>query len=367
MLKTSLFSDPPRTHASPLLSRRSFIASTAAAGSTVALGVGAPLGALAAAKFPAVVNYAQIGEGKAEPGAVLRYDLGGIDLSKSLGGAKIEWKSGFPASLPVIEAMRAGAIDFSFITSTALIYAIGGKVPICPLVSYPLPSDEVDILVYPDSGIKSIRDLKGKRVADMRGTTSTYSLVKSLEAAGMTLADIQYVNLPVPDAAAAFANKRVDAWIIWQPGGELTRRRVGATTLPNVKTYDYAFFVASEKFASEYPEAAAILARTARDAQRLIEAKPDEVVAKFNDLGAFGSNKMEQQVYVDLVKANRLSFSGAGQLNIVDEKTATDIQALADSFHALKIYPEKIKVKEWLTDKRFDSIRRVVSQELSKA
>jgi sulfonate transport system substrate-binding protein len=357
------FSHPP----APSLSRRGFVATATIAGGAAAMGLGMPLAVRAAPKFPGVVNYAQIGEGKAEPGAVLRYNMGGFDLSKSLGGAKIDWKPGFPASLPVVEAMRAGAIDFSFVTSTALIYAIGGNVPIVPLVSYPLPANEVDILVYPDSGIKTIQDLKGKRVADHRGTTSTYSLVRSLEAAGMTLADIQYVNLPGPDAASAFANKRVDAWITWQPGAELNVRRLNATTLPNVKTYDYAFFVATEKFANEYPEAAAILARTARDAQRYIEAKPDEVVAKFGELGGFGSNKLEQQVYLDLVKSSRLSFSGAGQLNLVDEKTASDIQSLADSFYALKIYPAKINVKDWMMDKRFESVRRVVAQELAKS
>lgn len=344
------------------LSRRSLL--TAAAGGAV---LGAVPGlSLAQSKMPASIRYALIGEGKAEPGTVLRYGIGGMNPSRDLGGAKIDWRPGFPATLPIIEAIRGGAIDFSFATSTAMIYAVGGKVPVVPLGVYPLPSDTCYLLVHADSGMKTVQDLKGKRVADHRGTTGTYALVRTLEAAGMKLSDIQYVNLAAPDAEAAFANKRIDAWMSWQPTMELARRRYNATMLAGVKTYDYGFFVAREQFAKDHPEAVAILLRNVRDAQRQLEAKPEEVVGQFQKLGGFGNNPMEHDVYLYLAKNRLLSYSGAGDLKPVDENTANEVQRLADSFHELKIYPEKIKIKEWLMTATPQNVRDAVAAELRR-
>ncbi|MDV6271218.1 NrtA/SsuA/CpmA family ABC transporter substrate-binding protein [Rhodococcus globerulus] len=310
------------------------------------------------------VRYAMIGDGKAEPATILRNNLGGFDIGADL-GVPVEWPSGFPASLPVMEAIKAGSVDFSFATATAVIYAIGGGVPIVPLVSYPLPTNEVDILVPQGSDIKSAANLKGRKVADHRGTTGTYSLVKYLETAGLTLDDIEYVNLPAADAEAAFAEGKVDAWISWQPTIELARRKHNAVALADVKTYDYAFFVASENFAFGHPDVAAELVRNVRDAQRWIEANPEVAVGQFAELGGFGDSTLEEQVYLDLVKARRLSYSGAGEFTAVDAAAISGTQDLADNFHRLGVYPEQVDVTTWLQDSRFDSIKSTVNTALA--
>ncbi|NCL72650.1 MULTISPECIES: NrtA/SsuA/CpmA family ABC transporter substrate-binding protein [Rhodococcus] len=319
-----------------------------------------------AAKALTEVRYALIGDGKAEPGTVLSHNLGGFDLASDL-GVPVTYPSGFPASLPVMEAIKAGSVDFSFATATAVIYAIGGNVPVVPLVSYPLPSNEVDILVPKGSDIKSAADLRGRRIADHQGTTGTYSLVKYLDSAGLTIDDVDYVNLTAADAEAAFAQGKVDAWINWQPTIELARRKHNAATLPGVKTYDYAFFVASEDFAFDHPEVAATLARNVRDAQRWVEANPETAVDEFTALGGFGDSTLERDVYLDLVKARRLSYSGAGQFTAVDEGAIAGTQDLADNFHRLGVYPEPVDVQTWLSDSRFDSVRAAVAAELAQA
>ncbi|MGW0177280.1 NrtA/SsuA/CpmA family ABC transporter substrate-binding protein [Rhodococcus sp. NPDC003322] len=353
----------------PALNRRGFLKATGAGllGLTALSLAGCGTDAAASEGGPLTeVRYALIGDGNTEPGAVLRNGLGGFDLSADLGGVPVQWPSGFPASLPVMEAIKSGSVDFSFATATAVIYAIGGGVPIVPLVAYPLPSDEVEVLVPQGSTIKSAADLKGRRVADHRGTTGTYSLVKYLESAGLTMDDIEYVNLTAADAEAAFAQGKVDAWITWQPTAELAKRKHNAATLPDVKTYDYAFFVASESFADNHPQEAATLVRNVRDAQRWIEANPEAAVAEFTRLGGFAGSELEAQVYLDLVKSGRLSYSGAGQFTSVDANAITGTQDLADNFHRLGIYPDQVDVTSWLQDPRFDSIKSIIDQELSK-
>src|SRR5580765_5975693 len=66
-------------------------------------------------------------------------------------------------------------------------------------------------------GLKSVKDLKGKTVATELGTVEHFLLLQGLAKNGMTEKDIQYKNLTVPDAAAAFLAGKVDASALWQP------------------------------------------------------------------------------------------------------------------------------------------------------
>src|SRR3954471_19608884 len=64
---------------------------------------------------------------------------------------------------------------------------------------------------------KSIKALKGKTVATELGTVDHFLLLQALAKNGMTEKDIVYKNMPVPDAAAAFRQGKLDAAVIWQP------------------------------------------------------------------------------------------------------------------------------------------------------
>ncbi|NUS95384.1 MAG: ABC transporter substrate-binding protein, partial [Nocardia sp.] len=139
-----------------------------------------------------------------------------------------------------------------------------------------------------------------------------------------------------------------------------------AEVLPGVRTYDYAFFVASEQFAFERPHEAATLVRTVRDAQRWIESNPETAVAEFAALGGFGDSTLEKDVYYDLVQQKRLSYSGAGDFGVVGDDAVTGTQDLADNFHALGVYPEAVDVRGWFADSRFAPVADAVRAELSE-
>ena len=66
-------------------------------------------------------------------------------------------------------------------------------------------------------GIKSIKELKGKTVATELGTVEHFMLLQALAKNKMTEKDIEYKNLTVPDAAAAFIAGKVDGAGVWQP------------------------------------------------------------------------------------------------------------------------------------------------------
>jgi sulfonate transport system substrate-binding protein len=311
------------------------------------------------------LTIAIIGDGRTGVFASLRVGGGGRKLEEEI-GAEVVWQPGFTASLPVMEGIKAGGVDFSFATATAIVNAVAAGVPIVPLAAYPLPADEVDVLVARDSPITSAADLKGRTIAHQNGTTGTYSLIKYLESAGLRLADVQAVSLSGADAYTAFAQGSVDAWIHWQPASALALAKLGdkARTLPGVKTYDYAFYVARAEFAEKHPQVAARLVRLVRDTQQYVVAHPDETVASWAKSGGFEPGSVEEKVYRQLIVEARLSDSGAVVLRPLDEAAATSTQDLADNFQSLGVLPNKVDVRSFLLDPRFDAVKKLVAAEL---
>lgn len=360
-----------------LAARRRFLSLSglALAGGTGALalvGCGrseAPAAPAAGAAAPTAaapqLTIAIIGDGRTGVFASLRAGDGGRRLEDEI-AAKVVWQPGFTASLPVMEGIKAGGVDFSFATATAIVNAVAAAVPIVPLAAYPLPATEVDVLVAKDSPIRSAADIKGRKIAHQNGTTGTYSLIKYLEGAGLRLADVQAVSLGGADAYTAFAQGSIDAWIHWQPASGLALAKLGdrARTLPGVKTYDYAFYVARADFADKNPQVVARLVRLIREAQQYAVAHPDQTVAAWAGLGGFEAGSVEEKVYRQLIVDARLSDSGAVALKPIDDAAADSTQDLADNFQSLGVLQNKVDVRSFLLDPRFDAIKKLVAAEL---
>jgi sulfonate transport system substrate-binding protein len=351
---------PPRH-----LSRRRFLAASGTALAGVAA-IGRNVDPAAATEAaPPQLTVAVIGDGRTGVWASLRAGVGGRNFEQEL-GTKIIWQPGFTASLPVMEAVKAGGVDFTFATATAVVNAIPARVPIVPLAAYPLPANEVDFLVQANSPIKTAADLKGRKIAHQNGTTGTYSLIKYLETAGLRLRDVEAVSLSGADAFTAFAQGSIDGWIHWQPATALALAKLGgkARTLPGVKTYDYAFYVARREPAEKYPQTFAKLVKIIRETQAYIFSKPAESVALWASQGGFPPNSTEQGVYEQLIRDARLSESGAVGLRPVDEAAAISTQDLADNFQALGVLPNKVDVRSFLLASQFDAARKSVAAEL---
>jgi sulfonate transport system substrate-binding protein len=348
----------------PRPSRRQLLAASGLA----LLGGGLPrigTAARAAEAAPPQLTVAVIGDGRTGIWASLRAGVGGRNLEQEL-GTRIVWQPGFTASLPVMEAVKAGGIDFTFATATAVVNAVPARVPIVPLAAYPLPADEVDFLVQANSSIKSAADLRGKKIAHQNGTTGTYSLIKYLETAGLRLTDVQAVSLSGADAFTALAQGSIDGWIHWQPATALALAKLGdkARRLPAVKTYDYAFYVARSEVAEKYPQTLAKFVKIIRETQAYIFAHPAESVKLWASQGGYPADGAEQGVYEQLIKDARLSDSGAVDLKPVDEAAAGSTQDLADNFQSLGVLPNKVDIRGFLLSSNFDATRKAVAAEL---
>lgn len=110
----------------------------------------------------------------------------------------------------IIQALGGGSIDLSFVNSTAALLALAqGAVPL-RLISIPTDPSRLFALIA-GPGIENVQQLKGKRVAATEGTALHYFLARVLAKNGMSLSDIDFVNLPAADGQSAFVARRVDA------------------------------------------------------------------------------------------------------------------------------------------------------------
>ncbi len=131
-------------------------------------------------------------------------------------GVKVRWFE-FQAGPPLLEALNAGSIDFGYTGDAPPIFsqAAGGNLVYTAAAA---PSGEGEaILVKEASPIRTVADLKGRKVAVARGTSSHNLLVAALEKAGLRFSDITPVYLSPADAGSAFTGGSVDAWAIWDP------------------------------------------------------------------------------------------------------------------------------------------------------
>jgi sulfonate transport system substrate-binding protein len=341
------------------LDRRQFVAAGTASLSTMLLGTPAR------AQATPEVTIAIIGDGRTGPWAAARANITGFDFERAI-GARVKWQPGFTASLPVMEAIRSGDVDFTFATSTAVVNAIDVGIPITPIAAFPLPVNTVDGVARVASGVKGAADLRGRKVAYQRGTTGHFSLLKYLESVGLTIDDVQGVSLSGADGFTALAQGEVDAWFHWQPAASIALAKLGSKVLrlEGVPTYDYAFYVARDGFYAKHPEIAARLASAVRDVQRRINADPAGTVAIWAANGGFEAGSIEAKTFEQLLSEKRISESTAVDLHPVNQRAADATQVLADSFLQLEVLPRPVDVSKFLLASRFDPARTAVEAAL---
>ena len=120
----------------------------------------------------------------------------------------------------------------------------------------PAPLGEA-ILVPKDSPIRTVADLKGKKVALNKGSNVHYLLVRALERPASPTGTITPVFLPPADARAAFERGAVDAWAIWDPFQAAAEAATGARTLADGigLVANHQFYLAETGLRRAHPKA----------------------------------------------------------------------------------------------------------------
>lgn len=170
-------------------------------------------------------------------------------------GISVKWIL-FPAGPQLLEALNAGSVDFGSTGEAPPIFAQAAGAPLVYVGHEPPNPKGEGILVKKDSPIKTVADLKGKKIALNKGSNVHYFLIKALESAKLKYSDVKPVFLPPGDARPAFEQGSVDAWAIWDPFYTKAKRDLNARIVRDGTglVANREFYLAAKPFAQQYPD-----------------------------------------------------------------------------------------------------------------
>lgn len=148
----------------------------------------------------------------------------------------IDWRE-LNNGLLHIEALNGDALDLGSGSEIPATFAARQKANVRFIAVIREDLNNQVTVARRSTDIRSIADLKGKRVGYVRGTTSHYYLYKQLAEAGLSFNDIQASNLTPADGLSAFDRGDIDAWAIYGYNGQIARTRYGARVLKTGKGY----------------------------------------------------------------------------------------------------------------------------------
>jgi sulfonate transport system substrate-binding protein len=249
---------------------------------------------------------------------------------------EVKWTE-FPAGPQLLEGLNVGAVDFGIAGEAPPIFAQAAGADLVYVGNEPPASAGEAILVPKDSPIKTVAELKGKKVALNKGSNVHFLLVKLLEKTGVQYKDIDAVFLTPADARAAFERGSVDAWAIWEPFLAAAQRQTGARILAdgNGVVSNHQFFLASRSYASKRADVVAIVLEELAAVDQWAKTNPKEAAAV-----------LSPQIGLDQATLELALSRGGYGVKPVSESVLAEQQRVADTFYDLKLIPKHINVRD---------------------
>jgi sulfonate transport system substrate-binding protein len=248
----------------------------------------------------------------------------------------VKWTE-FPAGPQLLEGLNVGSIDFGTVGEAPPIFAQAAGANLVYVGNEP-PSPESEAIVVPKgSTLKSVTELKGKKVVLNKGSNVHYLLVKALEKAGVDYRSLQIVYLPPADARAAFERGAVDAWVIWDPFLAAAQAATGARTLVDGSGLvdNHQFYLASRDLAAREPGTIHAIIEELDAADRWAAGNQEEVARLFGPRVGIPAPVLQ-------VALERMGY---GVATVTDEVLDKQ-QRIADTFHELGLIPKSITVRD---------------------
>jgi len=251
-------------------------------------------------------------------------------------GFAVEWTE-FPGGPQLLEALNVGALDFGITGESPPIFAQAAGAPLVYVANEPEAPASEAILVPNDSQIRSVSELKGKKVALNKGSNVHYLLVKALEKAGLGYSDITPVFLKPSDARAAFEHGDVDAWAIWDPFQASAEVAIKARTLANGEgiVANRQFYLGARNFIEANPAVVKALLASMKEVDDWASHNIEAAAAELSPTVGLPAPVLK------LALARE-----AWDVRAIQPEVIVDQQKIADTFLRLGLIPKPIKVQD---------------------
>ena len=139
-------------------------------------------------------------------------------LEEALPEYDITWTK-FDSGADVNKAFIAEQIDFGAVGSSPVARGLSAplNIPYSVVFILSVAGDNEALVARENSGIESVADLRGKRIATPFGSTAHYSLLAALAQKGLSASDVQLVDLQPQAILAAWERGDIEAAYTWLP------------------------------------------------------------------------------------------------------------------------------------------------------
>ncbi|MFZ6750101.1 aliphatic sulfonate ABC transporter substrate-binding protein [Undibacterium sp. Ren11W] len=262
-------------------------------------------------------------------------------LEQQLKGVKISWFE-FTAGPQMLEALSVGSVDFATTGEPPPIFAQSAGSNLVYVGAEPAKPGVSAILVKPDSSIKTLADLKGKKVAFQKGSSAHYHVLRAVQQAGLQWSDITPIYLAPADARAAFERDSVDAWAIWDPYWAAVEQSAKPRILVTGKglVNNLSHYLSNRSFADKYPKVIQLLFEELTKSDNFVQKNRAEAIAEI--AASTGLDKPTIAAFLERRPRSPVVYLTQ---NIVDEQ-----QRVADNFYQQKLIPKPVNIKDavWL-------------------
>lgn len=209
------------------------------------------------------------------PSSLVLRKFGWLEEDLKADGITVKWVLS-AGSNKANEYLRSDAVDFGSTAGAAALLARANGSPIQTVYIYSKP-EWTALVVSKDSPITSVADLRGKKIAATKGTDPYFFLLRALNEAGLSSADVEIVNLQHADGKVALERGQVDAWAGLDPHMAQTELEQGSKLIyRNIDFNSYGFLNAREAFLKEHPDYVARVLKQYERARTWILENPDE-------------------------------------------------------------------------------------------
>ncbi|MFA6921001.1 MAG: aliphatic sulfonate ABC transporter substrate-binding protein [Gallionella sp.] len=218
------------------------------------------------------------------PGSLVLKKFGWLEAAFKQQGTEVKWvhSAGSNRALEYlngnssIEYLNGGSVQFGSTAGLSAVLAKANGSPIKAVYVYSRP-EWTALVVGRDSNIKSVEDLRGKKIAATKGTDPYLFLMRALQKFGVKKSEVEIVNLQHADGRLALEQERVDAWAGLDPHMAASELNAGSRLIyRNVAFNTYGFLNVTETFAREHPEAVKTVIENYERARKWILAHPEQ-------------------------------------------------------------------------------------------
>jgi sulfonate transport system substrate-binding protein len=265
-------------------------------------------------------------------------------LEKALAplGVRVSWHE-FTSGLPLLEAINTDNIDFGAdVADTVPLFAQAAGAKLAYIAEEAASPSAQAILVSAESPIRTLADLKGKKVAVTKGAGSHFLLLAALAKSGLNFKDISPAYLTPADGRAAFIGGNVDAWVAWDPFLTSAQRQSNARVLSDgsngLASYK-RYYLSSATFAGRRSDVLNIIFARLDETGKWVKAHPKDAATLL--AGLWG---------IDAATVEEANSHRSYKVGVVTGPGLAEQQRIADAFFEEKLLPAKVdasNAKTW--------------------